>query len=182
MYELLILSILRNRDMSGYKLGQVLESSLVPRREISNGVIYPLLNRLEENGDILVTEKSREPRNKKMAHITELGEQHFQELMRLPVANDAKRESTYRFKFRGMVGVDKQTQQQILNDYAAAVQSDLTLYQRDQAHLRKQIQTKNGNVASLRMAVKALDLSTSICQTKQSWIKEYRQELEHEGE
>ncbi|WP_252902555.1 PadR family transcriptional regulator [Paucilactobacillus hokkaidonensis] len=65
MYELLILGVLRGRDMSGYKLGLVLEGSLVPRREISNGVLYPLINRLAAQGYIEITEKHDGPRNKK---------------------------------------------------------------------------------------------------------------------
>ena len=53
MYELLILGTLMSRSMSGYKLRKILGNSLVPRREISNGVMYPLLRKLEDDGYII---------------------------------------------------------------------------------------------------------------------------------
>lgn len=52
MYDLLILSMLSSRDMSGYKLAIVLGSTVVPRRKISNGVLYSVLNRMEKAGFI----------------------------------------------------------------------------------------------------------------------------------
>lgn len=38
--------------MSGYKLRIILENAMVPRRKISNGVLYPLLDKLESKGCI----------------------------------------------------------------------------------------------------------------------------------
>ncbi|MFZ2942377.1 MAG: PadR family transcriptional regulator, partial [Latilactobacillus curvatus] len=52
MYELLMLSALMSRNMSGYKLRIILENAMVPRRKISNGVLYPLLDKLESKGCI----------------------------------------------------------------------------------------------------------------------------------
>ncbi|MFT8581021.1 MAG: PadR family transcriptional regulator [Schleiferilactobacillus perolens] len=73
MYELLILGTLMSRNMTGYKLRQVVESSLVPRREISNGVMYPLLAKLEDHGYIEFLADETDPRNKKVAQITPAG-------------------------------------------------------------------------------------------------------------
>lgn len=64
MYELLILGMLTSRDMSGYKLRGILESSLVPRREISNGVMYPLLQKLAAHGYIEFKVIEKNHRNK----------------------------------------------------------------------------------------------------------------------
>ncbi|WP_125981295.1 PadR family transcriptional regulator [Loigolactobacillus iwatensis] len=178
MYELLILGILRTHKMSGYKLGQVLESSLVPRRVISNGVMYPLLNRLTKQGYIEEIASRDESRNKKMMQITELGKQRFQELMLLPVAMDAKRESIYRFKFRGMSGVDIATQRAILNEYATATQTDLDVYRHFQAHLQAQLTNEEPTIAaSFEAGLRALDLSIAICKTTQGWIKQYQADL-----
>jgi DNA-binding PadR family transcriptional regulator len=52
MYELLILSALMVHDRTGYKLGKILEGNLEPRRQISNGVMYPMLHKLEKAGYI----------------------------------------------------------------------------------------------------------------------------------
>lgn len=181
MYELLILSILRYRNMSGYKLGKALEGSLVPRREISNGVMYPLLNRLEKQGYIELTENLNEPRNKKMVHITEAGKRRFQVLMQSPVEATSKRESIYRFKFRGLDGVDAATQQQILLDYENAVQTDLNIYEHVQNHLKDRLQGQPADSVSLKSGIWALELSIAICHTKQKWISDYQNEMKQEG-
>lgn len=65
MYELLILIMLTSRDMSGYKLRQILGSTLVPRREISNGVMYPMLNKMAAAGHITLHREDDDPRAKK---------------------------------------------------------------------------------------------------------------------
>ncbi|BAP86275.1 transcriptional regulator [Paucilactobacillus hokkaidonensis JCM 18461] len=180
MYELLILGVLRGRDMSGYKLGLVLEGSLVPRREISNGVLYPLINRLAAQGYIEITEKHDGPRNKKMTHITELGKQRFQELMMAPVSIDSKRESIYRFKFRSMDGVKAEAQHKILAEYEANVQTDLNIYQQVQVHLKEKMTSKPTDYERLKSAVRALELSIDICKTKQNWIDNYKVEMKQE--
>ncbi|MFD1318390.1 PadR family transcriptional regulator [Loigolactobacillus zhaoyuanensis] len=181
MYELLILGILQTHNMSGYKLAQVLESSLEPRRVISNGVMYPLLNRLGKQGYIEVSDKQDTLRNKKMAQITELGRRRFQELMAQPVAMDAKRESIYRFKFRGMANVDVATQQTILADYAAATQADLDSYQDFKAHVQARLMAESAATTSLETGARALDLSISICKAKQAWIEQYQAKLQDQN-
>ncbi|MFC6171822.1 PadR family transcriptional regulator [Loigolactobacillus jiayinensis] len=177
MYELLILGILQIHNMSGYKLAQVLESSLEPRRVISNGVMYPLLNRLAKQGYIEIAAEPNTHRNKKMVQITELGRQRFQELMAQPVAMDAKRESIYRFKFRGMASVDTATQQAILADYAAATQADLDSYQAFKTHVQAQVGVELAANTSLVTGARALDLSIAICHAKQAWTKQYQAKL-----
>lgn len=182
MYELLILGILRTRNMTGYKLGQVLESSLVPRREISNGVMYPLLSRLENHGYIEFIEKQDNLRKKKMAQITQAGIERFQELMMMPIPMDAKRESVFRFKFRGMDGVDSEAQWQILLDYENANQTDLNIYQSVQQHLKTKLQEPASDHNSLTWGIRSLELSLQICQTKQAWIDKCRAQMKQKKE
>ncbi|KRN62372.1 PadR family transcriptional regulator [Pediococcus inopinatus] len=183
MYELLILGILRTRDMSAYKLGRVLGGNLVPRREISNGVFYPLLNRLADQGYIEINEAQADPRKKKMTRITQKGMTRFQELMAVPVSMDAKRESMYRFKFRGMDGVDEAEQYKILEDYENANQTDLNIYQSVQDHLKQKLQAPDDDrVEALQWGVRALGLSIAICETKQKWIEECRTQIGQEKE
>ncbi|GHP13394.1 transcriptional regulator [Lentilactobacillus fungorum] len=177
MYELLILGMLTSKDMSGYKLRGILESSLVPRREISNGVMYPLLQKLQRHGYIEFKVIKENHRNKKLAHITELGTKRFAELMHEPVVQDAKRESIFRFKFRGMAGVDSATQLEILSDYRDSVQADLQAYQEVHDHLHQLVAANPDNREHLRSAIRSLNLSISLCHTKLQWIKQYQQEI-----
>lgn len=178
MYELLILGVLTSRDMSGYKLRVILESSLVPRREISNGVMYPLLRKLADKGFINFIEDDDNPRNKKVAHITAAGITRFRQLMNRQVARDAKREAIFRFKFRGMAGVDQATQEQILADYQAAEQDDLGVYREVRRHLQEKYDDDpTVNRPYIIWAIRSLELSIAICQAKLKWIKSCRQEI-----
>ncbi|MCP9333403.1 PadR family transcriptional regulator [Lentilactobacillus hilgardii] len=177
LYELLILGVLTSRDMSGYKLRIILESSLVPRREISNGVMYPLLRKLANKGFIEFIEDYHNPRNKKMAHITSAGIERFRQLMNDTVSRDAKRESIFRFKFRGMAGVDSTTQNQILDDFEAAEHSDLKVYQEVLHHLHAKLDDPTANHPYIIWAIRSLNLSLSICRAKIKWIKNCRQKI-----
>ena len=102
MYELLILSALMVHDRTGYKLCKILEGNLEPRRQISNGVMYPMLHKLEKSGYMTLETKQINGRAQKLAKITDAGFDRFEDLMHTPIAMDAKRESNFHFKFRGL--------------------------------------------------------------------------------
>lgn len=180
MYELLLLGMLMSRDMSGYKLRDVLGSALVPQRKISNGVIYPLLSKLEANGDIVFIEDAKDPRNKKLAHITAAGKDHFYELMEQPVANGARSESVYRFKFRGLFAVDLNQRKTILQDYANKVQEDLNIYRGVHEHLLTLLADHSLNIEALKAGIRSIDLSVAISQTKLDWVTQYLFEILNE--
>lgn len=177
MYELLILGMLMSRDMSGYKLRDVLGSALVPQRKISNGVMYPLLAKLEAAGEIVFIEDPNNPRNKKLAHITTVGQAHFYDLMQQPVADGARRESIYRFKFRGLFAVDLNQRKQILQDYADVVQEDFNIYKEVHQHLLTLLTDDAPNPAALMAGLHSIELSLAICQTKQNWVTQYLAEI-----
>ena len=180
MYELLILGMLMSRNMSGYKLRGVLGSALVPQRKISNGVMYQLLSKLETSGDIVFIENPKDPRNKKLAHITDTGRAHFYELMQQPVPEGARNESIYRFKFRGMFAVDLAQQQQLLQDYADKAQEDLNIYREVRQHLLTKLTTAKGaNQDALKAGIHSIELSIIICQAKQTWVTDYLSEIQN---
>lgn len=174
MYELLILGMLMTRDMTGYKLRKVLESALVPRRELSNGVMYPLLAKLEQQGYIQYRENTSDPRGSKLAHVTETGVTEFHHLMTLPVADDAKRESIYRFKLRGMSHVTRKERIQVLRDYEATIQTDQNIYEKVLTHLQEMLANTTIKPDSLRWGIQTLKLSITICQAKQAWVEQCR--------
>jgi len=173
MYELLILGALMSRDMSGYKLGRVLESILVPRRKISNGVMYPILNKLAAADDIVFVPAKADSRGKRLAQITPQGRAHLHEMLVAPVAMDAKRESIYRFKFKGMGNESLAVQLQILNEYKAAVITDLEVYQRIYLHLQKKLETAAPDrVSGLEWGIRTLELQIAEGETKVKWTNQ----------
>ncbi|MCH5462671.1 PadR family transcriptional regulator [Lactobacillus sp. LC28-10] len=180
MYELLVLGMLMSRNMSGYKLRDVLGSALVPRRKISNGVMYPLLSKLEANGDIIFIEEPNDPRNKRLAQITEVGKTHFYQQMAQPVPdNNARNESIYRFKFRGLFAVDATQQKQILQDYADKVREDLNIYNEIHQHLLQLLTQDTSNKEAIHAGIQSIELSMTICEAKQAWVGQYLDEIQN---
>lgn len=182
MYELLVLGALVSRDMSGYKLGLVLENSLVPRRKISNGVMYPLLNKLAAAGDISFEIDETNPRGKRFAHLTAAGYDHLHEMLLTPVAADAKRESIYRFKFKGMAKEPVKVQSQILNAYKNAVLTDLQVYQQVYVHLEEKLATAaDDQQAALGWSMRTLSLQIAESETKIKWSIQQLEDLNQNG-
>ncbi|MFC6275318.1 PadR family transcriptional regulator [Levilactobacillus tangyuanensis] len=182
MYELLILGSLSTRDMSGYKLRQVLENALVPRRKVSNGVMYPQLKKLAAAGDIVFLNTEVDARGKRLAHITPQGRQHLQELLAMPVAMDAKRESVYRFKFKVMADASLAVQAQIINEYKAAVLEDLASYQQVTLHLQRKLDGEADEAAeTIEWSIRTLDLQITTSEAKVKWSNQQLASIEAAG-
>jgi len=178
MYELLILGTLESRDMSGYKLGQVLETTLVPRRKISNGVMYPILKKLAAAGDIIFVSAKADARGKRLAQITAQGREHLHQMLMTPVAVDAKRESLYHFKFKGMANESLAVQLQILNEYKAAVLTDLEIYQRVYLHLQEKLEkAPTSRINALKWGIRSLELQIAGSETKVKWTNRQLSDL-----
>lgn len=177
MYELLILGTLMSRSMSGYKLRKILGNSLVPRREISNGVMYPLLRKLEDDGYIIQSADPDSARGEKTAHITDRGREHFQEMMSAPVVADGKRESVYRFKIRAFGEIQPDVQIEILDAFDDTVQQDLDEFIRSRNHLQQKLHVDESRAEHLEWTIQTLDLSIALSETKQRWIAGCRRKI-----
>ncbi|MFL2063345.1 PadR family transcriptional regulator [Latilactobacillus sakei] len=171
MYELLMLSALMSRNMSGYKLRIILENALSPRRKISNGVLYPLLDKLESKGYIGFDEADQNSRGTKIAHITEAGRQYFAELMAQPVAHDAKWDDTYRFKMRGMHYIDAAEQISILQDYYNALAADRYVYAGVKAHLTDLRDTEGTDTNYYQWQIRSVDFVMTTLKAKMDWLQ-----------
>lgn len=169
MYDLLILGMLMAHDYSGYKLGHVLGEVLVPRRKLSNGVIYPLLDRLEQEGYITSAECEINGRRTKMMHITEAGRERFYELMAQPVAEDAKRADVYRFKFRGFGQISPDEQKHILDEYCHSIQNDLDHYRHAQTKMVHEAEKYPDQQAHYQWAGNTIVLQIEMCEAQLAW-------------
>jgi len=86
MNELFILGELMEEPQSGYDLRNAMQVSLGHHRKISYGVIYPLLEKFENEGFLDINNIVSDGKNKKIATITEKGKKRFFELMKMPVS------------------------------------------------------------------------------------------------
>ena len=85
MYELIILSLLMRWPAHGYLIASIINDMIGPYARVSNGRLYPLLARLEEQGLIKAyVETERAPEGDRKHHsfaITEEGRKRFHDLM-----------------------------------------------------------------------------------------------------
>lgn len=85
MYELIILSLLMRWPAHGYLIAHIINDIIGPYAKVSNGRLYPLLAKLEEQGLIAAhveTEKTHKgERHLRSYEITEDGRKRFQDLM-----------------------------------------------------------------------------------------------------
>ena len=85
MYELIILSLLMRTPAHGYLIARIINDIIGPYARLSHGRLYPLLARLEENGQIEVdkeaTKEQRGERTSRSYRITAAGRQRFHALM-----------------------------------------------------------------------------------------------------
>ncbi|HZU70312.1 MAG TPA: PadR family transcriptional regulator [Ktedonobacteraceae bacterium] len=85
MYELIILSLLMRWNAHGYLIASVINDIIGPYAKMSNGRLYPLLAKLEEQGLIEAFVESERASHGDRQHrsyaITEAGRKRFHDLM-----------------------------------------------------------------------------------------------------
>jgi DNA-binding PadR family transcriptional regulator len=85
MYELIILSFLIRNPMHGYLIARIINDMIGPYARFSNGRLYPLLAKLEEEGLIVAytetTDTHKGERQLRSYQITEEGRKRFHDLM-----------------------------------------------------------------------------------------------------
>jgi DNA-binding PadR family transcriptional regulator len=85
MYELIILSFLIRSPMHGYLIAKIINDMIGPYARFSNGRLYPLLAKLEEEGLIVAYTETPDThkgeRQLRSYQITEEGRKRFHDLM-----------------------------------------------------------------------------------------------------
>ncbi len=77
--DMMILRLLREEDMYGYQIIDMLKKRSQNVFELKAGTLYPLLHTMEEKGLIACYEKSCNGRTRKYYCITDIGERLFAE-------------------------------------------------------------------------------------------------------
>lgn len=78
--EMILLSLLCEGDMYGYQMAQEIKKRSNGELTILEGSMYPILYRLNKNGDITYEEiKVGERLTRVYYHITDIGKQHLQD-------------------------------------------------------------------------------------------------------
>ena len=77
--HLLVLAVLENKDLYGYKIIRELEIRSENAFEMSEGTLYPILHALEKEKFLESYWEEFEGRNRKYYHITKKGKKQLQE-------------------------------------------------------------------------------------------------------
>ncbi|WP_057881883.1 PadR family transcriptional regulator [Companilactobacillus kimchiensis] len=116
MNELFILGELMEAPQIGYHLRSALQVSLGRNRKISFGVLYPLLDKMADQG-LVTIETIEDGRTQKQATITPKGQARFFELMREDVPEGAKNRDIYLIKLDAMQHLPLVDQQELLKSF-----------------------------------------------------------------
>jgi PadR family transcriptional regulator, regulatory protein PadR len=78
--ELMILRLLQNREMYGYELVQAIRTESADVISFGEGVVYPVLHSLEDDGAVTSRRKLVEGRSRVYYTLTTKGERRYRQL------------------------------------------------------------------------------------------------------
>jgi len=169
--ELFILGELMEEPQSGYDLRNGLQIFLGHHRKISYGVLYPLLEKLENEGFLEMANLETNGKTKKIASITKEGEEHFFELMKMPVPDGAHSADLYLIKLNVMQHLSFNEQMQLLEQF---YQEQKNIIQDAQNVLNKLAKEKSRDHW---YASKKFELLLNQADVTMKWIDKFKQEL-----
>ncbi|WP_368490469.1 PadR family transcriptional regulator [Clostridium sp. BJN0013] len=151
-----------------------MQVSLGHHRKISYGVIYPLLEKLEKEGFLEITNVESDKKNKKIATITEKGKKRFFELMKMPVPKGAHNADIYLIKLDVMQHLALDEQIQLLDQF---YQEQKDIMEDTQNALQKLAEkdSKDHWYASKKLELRLQQATVAI-----EWIEKLKHELKKE--
>jgi DNA-binding PadR family transcriptional regulator len=125
LYELFILGRLMSQPFHGYLLRRLLSVAIGPARQISWGVLYPLMRRLEDDGliaSVASGDAAEEgERQRRVYQITDVGKARFHELMRNLGEYTADYADIFSIKLSSFAYIAREEQLDILRHYRGYV-------------------------------------------------------------
>lgn len=126
MYELFILSELMEKPRNGYNLRVILQKMVGNERNISFGMLYPQLERLEEKDYITTSvDQTDSKRTSKINVISSTGKNRFYELMVQSVPVNQNTQLTYEIKIGSFHLVSTEIQKQIITEYVEYLENKI---------------------------------------------------------
>lgn len=103
MYELIILSLVNSHPFHGYLIAKIINDIVGPYARVSNGRLYPLLAKLEQDGFIRFAEETAEEQPKSTRpvqsyDITEQGRERLYQLLMDVTSNPGDYQRIFQFK------------------------------------------------------------------------------------
>ncbi len=121
MYELIVLSLLMRFPLHGYLIAQIANDTIGPWAKISNGTLYPLLTRLEQQGLITrVSDEQSSVQTEQQARtflITDEGRKRFYQVMMDTSSNIGDYQRLFHLKVPYLDLLPSRERQHLLNHY-----------------------------------------------------------------
>ena len=119
MYELIVLSLLSRGATHGYVISSVINDVVGPIARASNGRVYPLLTKLEEDGQIEVQAEDRSEggRVSRTFAITPSGRARFRQLMLDTTSSPREYREVFSFKVTAFDQIERSDRVALLEHY-----------------------------------------------------------------
>ncbi len=165
-----------DHDMAGYQLRKALVTVVGPEQTVSYGVLYPLLDRLNQAGDIVLASGTG-ARSKRAATLTEPGRAHFYQLVLQPVTINKQAQLAFQIKCNFLHLLDEAGQRTVLQDFQAFSQGQLASLAAVRAYLTDHPRMVPLDVAD---ALDVNELQYLRAQAQADWITARLARLEKE--
>jgi DNA-binding PadR family transcriptional regulator len=188
MYELFVLGELMDGPYHGYELREILSRLLGPFRQISWGMIYPLIHQLEHDGFVTSldeqTEDSHEQagasgKARKPYAITAAGRQRFAELMQQPGDYSADYRELFLIKLNNFDALSAAQQLTVLWQYRDFLQIEDLYLSGDQQRVLAHPRIPEQHRAHI---LRIMSFRWSSIHGEMRWIDEHIQRLEEKTE
>lgn len=178
MYELIILSLLARRPMTGYLIAAIINDIIGPVAKASNGRIYPLLAKLREEGCLSEKANQLEATNRisKIYKISESGMRRFRYLMLEKANNPKDYKEIFAIKVTSFDLITQSERKLIMNTYEAFCKTHIKHLKRENKDLvrnQKQYEHSDANAVLLKCVLRH---SEKIWQHELSWLQEIRKQ------
>lgn len=181
MYELIILILLVRFPANGYKIAHIINDIIGPYARMSNGRLYPLLARMEENGLIELHEdvntEQRGERNARPYQITAAGRKRFHALMMDTTSNPGEYQRTFRQKVPVFYLLQPSERLYLLDHYSNYCQAHILHLIAERDDLAK------GNYTSYEHASVSLNATLDVMkhmgeqwQAELEWVRRLREQ------
>ncbi|GCE07313.1 PadR family transcriptional regulator [Dictyobacter aurantiacus] len=181
MYELIVLSQLMRFPLHGYLIAQIANDMIGPWAKISNGTLYPLLNRLERSGLIERAGDAPSPGNgqgeqqARTFRITEAGRKRFHQVMLDTSSNIGDYQRIFHLKVPYLDLLPVRERLHLLNHYLNYCQACVLHMQTQAANLLHEIEDEQATFRDL--ALNSMRHREQLWQTEIEWITQLRAQV-----
>lgn len=183
MYELIILSLLMDTPKHGYLIAKIINDIIGPYARVSNGRLYPLLAKLEQDGLVTLDNEKEEVKPSGTGRpvtaykITERGHLRFLELMRDTTSNPGDYQKIFFIKVGAFKHLQPAESLHLIEHYLNFSQAHILHLQTEKEDLQRNQNLYGRTPQSLEMTIEALGHRIAQWQLEMDWAKQLREKV-----